>query len=167
MMVLGLALTRKSSKFTRPEKDGEMVTWYKVELGETDTLSIGNILVGYAEDFVKHFGYNLPERHVKSNGIGMMVNLTEPIMKGDWEIQSYYFTQKNVIYDIIDLMFEVKAKHADASVTIGKGTKADPEKVLEFETWLVKNGLVVSIKHEKGQGNRTRYVATGGQSTLD
>lgn len=166
MFVVGVLMS-KSSRFTRPEKEGNMVTWFKVNLGDTATLNIGNILVGSASSFVEHFGYNLPERHVKDNkgsNLGMLVNLVNPIVWNDWELQSMYFTQASAIYDTIELFID--EKWANADIKVGKGTKADPERVLQFETWTSKDGIVVSFEHKKGQGNRTKYSATGGQESL-
>jgi hypothetical protein len=165
-VLIPVLLMAQMSRFARPERDDEVVNWYRLGIDETDNLNINNVLLGYAKDFVTVFNYRLPERHVESNGIGMMVNLVDPIMKGDWEIHSYYLTQRTLIYDIIDILVESKLKFKNADTKTGKGTKGDPEVNHEFETVLTKDGLVITIQHLKGQGNRTKYVATGGQKTL-
>jgi hypothetical protein len=154
------------SRFARPERDDEAVNWYRLGLDETDTLNIANVLIGHAQDFVAFFNYRLPDRHVENNGIGMMVNLVEPIIKDGWEICAYYMTQKSLVYDVIAILENAKVKFEDADQKSGKGTKADPEIIHMFETATPKKPVVVSIEHKKGQGNRTKYVATGGQETL-
>ena len=165
VMMLVLSAVQMS-RFAKPEREDNAVNWYKLDLGETEHLNIANILIGHAQDFVAFFNYRLPERYVEKNGIGMMVNLVEPVIKNGWEVCSYYFTQSSLCYDVIDLFQKAKVKFEDADQKTGKGTKASPEVIHMFETATPKKPMVVQIEHKKGQGNRSVYVATGGQETL-
>jgi len=161
MMMGGLA--KYQPRFTRPENEetGESIHWFKVAVNDKLVVPISVMLIGNAQDLFKVFGYRMPERFLKANGLGAVVSFENEIPNGDWPYKMCLITQQALIYDLVDLMVESKGiVIKDMSQKSGKGTKGDPEVVHHLDQYQPKDPVSVQIEHKDMAGSRTKYVGT-------
>ena len=103
-------LAKYEPRFTRPENEetGESIHWFKVAVNDKLVVPISVALVGNAKDLFEVFGFRMPERFLKANGLGMVVSFENEIPNGEWPYQKCLITQQSLIYDLVDIMVESK-----------------------------------------------------------
>lgn len=180
LLLVGVLMSKKGPSFA-PSKDenvGSHITWFKLDKGEKLFVTIESLLFGHAEDFVAVMGYHLPDRHIAENKLGALVTFVSEIPNGDFPYRQAYITQQTLVNGLLDFIHGIgddltQAKwmkevgYDDASQITGKGTKASPEVVHDFDSFAPKDGFTLSIHHVNGSGTRSSYKIDGGQTKLE
>jgi len=168
LMMVGLVMAakKKAPRFARAENeiDGELIHWFKVEVGGVLSAKVRHLIIGTSQDLEAVFGYRMPERFLKDNRMGAVVSFDSEIPNGDWPFQKALLTQSTLIWDLVEILQKNGSEWQDGSQMTGKGTKADPEVNHELDIYSNEDAPSVRITHSKSSGSRTRYEAKEVQS---